>query len=220
MQGTARQQICDAVTILVRAGVVDYNGHCSCRDGAGFLINSAASDRKAMTPDQVTRVGPDGAVEGDRPPNEAALHAEIYRARPEVGAVVHGHPKWTTLFTLAGVPIPVVMPQQALLGVLPVYPESHSISTPERGRAVAALLGAGKGALLRAHGVVTCGADLVEAVALAIYGEQNAERAYMARALGPVPDLPGAARAEYAQSLAKPALYRKCWDFHLPERTA
>ena len=53
-----RAAICDGIAILVSAGVMDYNGHVSLRlaDG-GFLINSGASNRRAMTPDQITHLG-------------------------------------------------------------------------------------------------------------------------------------------------------------------
>ena len=83
-----RAAICDGIAILVSAGVMDYNGHVSLRlaDG-GFLINSGASNRRAMTPDQITHLGADGkVVSGGRPPNEMALHKAIYARRPDVGA--------------------------------------------------------------------------------------------------------------------------------------
>ncbi len=220
MDEATLDDVCEAVTILVAAGVVDYNGHASRRTDEGFVINSGPSDRKAMTPDQVCHVDPAGRViAGDRPPNEVHLHAAIYAARPEVAAVVHGHPKWTTLFTGTATPIPTVMPQGALVADLPVYPASHSINAPARGEAVAQTLGPCRGALLASHGSVLVGRDLREAVALAIYAEQNAERAWRAVALGGARPLPDDEAAEYRTALDKPGLFAKCWDFHLPERS-
>ncbi|WP_212524378.1 class II aldolase/adducin family protein [Actibacterium sp. MT2.3-13A] len=211
-------QICDAVTILVEAGVLDYNGHVSCRvAGGGYLINSGPSNRRAMTPRQVTHVGAGGEVlEGDRPPNEAPLHTAIYRARPDVVAVVHGHPRWSTLFTATETPLPVVMPQGSLVPDLPVYPSSHSISAPDRGAAVAGLLGRAPGILLRAHGSVLVGSGLPEAVCRAIYLEQNAERAYRGAMLGAIRPIPEGEVEEYRKTLASATLYEKCWNFHSP----
>lgn len=213
--------ICDAIAILVAAGILDYNGHVSLRaSGGGFHINTAASNRAAMTPDQLCRVDADGTVvEGGRPPNEVHLHAAILAARPDVSVVVHGHPEWTTLFTITGTPIPTVMPQGCLVSDLPLYPQSHSINSATRGRAVAQLMGEARGTLLTAHGSVFAGADLTEAVALAIYAEQNAKRAYLARALGRAAPIGDDEAAEYRTALNKPGLFRKCWDFHLPGRT-
>ncbi len=220
MTRDASHTICDAVAILAEAEVMDFNGHVSRRhpDG-GFLINSAVSNRAAMTPAQVCRVDAEGApLDGIRPPNEVALHAAIYAARPDVQAVVHGHPRWSTLFTLTGRPIDVVMPQGCLVADLPVYPEAHSISTPARGAAVAGVLGPRCGALLAGHGSVLAGGTLQEAVALAIYTEQNAERACRARALGVPRSIPPEEFEEYRQMLARPGLYEKCWAFHLSQR--
>ncbi|MBD3763443.1 MAG: class II aldolase/adducin family protein [Rhodobacterales bacterium] len=127
-------QVCDALRFLVRAGVVDYNGHASARVDGGFVINTAASNPAAMTPAMLCRVGLDGAViQGDRPPNEVHLHAEIYRARPDVQAVVHGHPVWLGTLTAAGGQLMPVLPQGVLVADLAVYPHAHSISTPDRG---------------------------------------------------------------------------------------
>lgn len=219
MQGDGAQQVCEAVSILVAAGVLDYNGHVSLRmDDGSVLINSGPSDRRRMTPRQVSHLAPTGEVlDGDRPPNEVALHLAILKARADVAAVVHGHPKWSTLFTTCAKDLPVVMPQGSLVADLPVYPESHSISTPERGAAVADCLAAGPGAVLRAHGSVLVGTSLPEAACRAIYLEQNAERAYRAHALGGAVPLDAEVQAEYRRTLASPALYAKCWTFYSPE---
>lgn len=212
----APREVCDALRFLVAAGVVDYNGHASRRVPAGFVVNTAASNRAAPTPAQTCTVSLDGeALEGDRPPNEAHLHAAIYRARPDVEAVVHGHPRWLCTLSAAGLPLAPVMPQAALLGELPEYRHGHSISSPERGRAVAARLGGARGAILRGHGIVMTGPDLLTACVLALYAEQTAERQVRAAPLGGARPLPPEELEEYARTLASPALLRKCWDFTL-----
>lgn len=221
MSDRPEQTICDAIGILVRAGILDYNGHASQRiSDDQFLINTGASNRAAMSPDQLCRVDMQGRAQGGtRPPNEVHLHAAIYCARPDVQAVVHGHPKWTTLFTLTGTPIPVVMPQACLIAQLPVYDQSHSISTAERATAMTARMAQRPGVLLAGHGSVFAGSTLQEAAALAIYAEQNAERAYRAAALGRPNAIPERDWPAYQETLNKPGLFQKCWDFHLTERT-
>lgn len=212
----AAREVCDALRFLVAAGVVDYNGHASRRVPAGFVVNTAASNRAAPTPEQVCTVSPEGEVlEGDRPPNEAHLHAAVYRARPDVQAVVHGHPRWLCTLSAAGVRLSPVMPQAAVLGELPVHPHGHSISSRERGEAVAARLGGARGAVLRGHGIVMTGPDLLTACVLALYAEQTAERQVLAAPLGGAKPLPPGEVEEYARTLASPALFRKCWDFTL-----
>ncbi len=222
MAQSPEQLICDAVSILASVEIMDYNGHASLRGReGGFYINTADSDRAAMTPDQVCFVNHEGnSISGERPPNEVALHAAIFSARPDIQAIVHGHPKWSTLYTLTEQEIPTVMPQGCLVANLPVYPKSHSISKPERGAAVAEVIGQSDGALLAGHGSVLAGQTIQQAVALAIYTEQNAERAYRSKTLGQAKTISGPEQEEYRTGLAKPALYQKCWSFYLGQGKA
>ena len=68
--------------------------------------------------------------------------------------------------------------------------------------------------MLKSHGAVIAGADIVEAFVLAIYLEETARRQYLARALG----TPYALNAEEVKTiganLGKPHLLRKVWDYH------
>lgn len=216
MDQAAQDGVLAALRFLVRAGIVDYNGHASVRVDGGFVINTAASNRAAMVPGMLCTVALDGAVlSGDRPPNEVHLHAAIYRGRADVQAVVHGHPMWLGTLTAAGGRLAPVLPQGVLVADLPAYPHAHSISTADRGDAVSAVLDAGRGVLLPAHGIVTVGADPVEACVLALYAEQTAERQVRAAPLGGARSLPPDEIAEYARTLNSPGLFAKCWDFIL-----
>lgn len=222
MSETLRQTLCDGLRFLVHAGLVDYNGHLALRHPeGGFLINTGASNRAAMTPDQICHIADDGRViDGARPPNEVALHAAVFAARPDVGAVMHGHPEAVTLLTSVAQSLRIVMPQAAVLGELPVYPVGHSISTAERGAAVAASLGAARGVLLTAHGIVMTGADAIEACVMALYAEQTAQRQLAGVLHGGARILPEDERLDYARTLNSPTLFRKCWDFYLTSKGA
>ena len=213
----AVQEICTALRLMCRAGVVDYNGHASIRLAqGGFLINNAASNRAAATPEQISVVDDEGrVVEGERPPNEVYLHAAIYRARPDVQAVIHGHPVWLTTLSAARVPLLPVLAQGALVYDMPVFPHAYSISTPERGVEVAKAMGAACGAVLQGHGIVTAGPSLLLATVRALYAEQTAERQVRAAPLGGAHPLTEAEVAEYRKTLDSPSLFRKCWDYHL-----
>jgi L-ribulose-5-phosphate 4-epimerase len=69
-----------------------------------MLINSGKSVRSALTAADIVTVDMDGnLVEGDAvPPMESYIHAEIYRRHPDVNAVAHTHPFWSTLFCHRG----------------------------------------------------------------------------------------------------------------------
>ncbi len=168
--------------------MIDFNGHMSCRiPGTGHvLINSGKSVRSALTAEDVIAIDMDGKpVEGDVvPPMEFHIHTEIYRQRPDVNAVAHTHPMWSTLFSMTGVPVEPVIMQAAVLGPIRVFPKTASINQKAVGRGGRGALGADRLMMLKSHGAVVVGADIVEAFVLAIYLEETAQRQYLARALG------------------------------------
>ena len=190
----ARQQLVDAIRMLASADIVDHSGHGSARrDGGSFYINSAASARGALTTDDIVTVDLDGnLVEGSaRPPFEFHIHSEIYRIRPDVQAVVHTHPRWSTFLTMVGAPYRAVYAQGALLGDIPLLDSPLSVNTRPMGERVAATLGGGPAVLLKSHGAVVVGSDVVECFALS-EAEQQAFR----------------------ERLWTPNLFRKTWDHY------
>jgi L-fuculose-phosphate aldolase len=222
-------QLADAIRMLVHADLIDYSGHASARrDETSFFINSGASVRSTLTARDIVAIDLDGGPAGCRdpacgepkdpdggdakPPLEFPLHAEIYRARPDVRAIIHTHPKWSTLLTMVGAPYRPVFPQGALLGDVPVLDSPLSINTREMGARLAGVLGAQPAALLKSHGAVVVGRDIVECFALAVYLEENASRQYMAMQIGTPYVLSDAEQEACRARLGTPALYRKAWE--------
>ena len=127
-----RNDIVLAVSMLERAGIIDFNGHCSIRLGDNALaIISGRSVRSALKPEDIIAIDFDGAlIEGeDVPPMEFPIHAGLYRRRPDVNAVVHAHTAYTNLFTMNGRAIEPAFPQGALLGDMPVFTDPMSVNT-------------------------------------------------------------------------------------------
>jgi len=212
-----RKLLADAITMLERLSIIDFNGHCSIRlrDGR-ILINSGASTRSALTPGDIVAIDEDGAlVDGDaRPPLEFHIHTELYRRRPDIGAVIHAHPRWSTFFTSAGVPVRPVFAQGCLPGDLPVFPSPRSVNTREMGERVAEAVGDRRGILLKSHGAIMTGGDIVEAFVLAVYLEDNAERQYRTSLLGE-PYFFSVEEAEACRAnLSKRGLFEKCWNYY------
>jgi ribulose-5-phosphate 4-epimerase/fuculose-1-phosphate aldolase len=205
----------EAIRMLARAEHIDWGGHGSLRrDAASLFINSGASIRSTLTADDIVAIDFDGGLQQGtaKPPLEFPLHAEIYRARPDVGAIVHLHPKWSTLLSMVGAPFRPVFPQGALLGDVPVLDSPLSINTREMGERVAAVLGDGAAVLLKSHGAVVVGADMLECFALAVYLEDNASRQYLAMQIGTPYVLSDAEQAACRSRLGTQPLYRKAWD--------
>jgi L-ribulose-5-phosphate 4-epimerase len=212
-----RQKLVDCIRMLERAEIIDHNGHCSVRrDAASFFINSGASVRGALTVDDIVGVDLDGQlVEGsERPPLEFHIHSAIYRARPDVNAIAHTHPKWSTILTMVGQPFKAVYAQGVLLGEIPVLDTPLSINTRPMGEKLAATLGMRPAALMKSHGVVVVGADIVECFALAAYVEENAYRQYMALQIGEPYVFSAEEQAITREKLWAPNLVKKTWDHY------
>ena len=203
--------------MLARAEIVDHSGHGSARrDGGSFYINSAASARGALTADDVVGVALDGTlVEGSaRPPFEYHIHSEIYRVRPDVNAVMHTHPKWSTFLTMVGARYKAVYAQGTLLGDIPLVDSPLSVNTQAMGELVAATLGNGPAVLLKSHGAVVVGSNLVECFALAAYLEENAYRQYMAMQIGDPYVFSQAEQQAFRERLWTASLFKKTWDHY------
>ncbi len=216
--GDARAMLADCIRMLERAGIVDYNGHASIRAGDdAMLINVGAARRSLLEAEDICTVALDGTlVEGrGKPPLEFHMHAGIYRARPDVGAVVHAHPRWSTYLTMVGEAYRPVFAQGSLLHPVPVLDTPNSINSPEMAARLAATLGDRPAALMKSHGAVTVGRDIVEAFVLINYLEENAERQYRALQIGRPYVFSDEEMALCREKLWNEGLFRRTWDhFH------
>jgi L-fuculose-phosphate aldolase len=215
-QDPSRHDLLTALRILEANGIIDFNGHASQRQGSGALINSGRSVRSRLTDADLVAVDENGEGRpgADAPPMEVHLHMAIYRRRPDVGAIVHGHPTWSTLLSSTGTPYTPVYPQGALLGTLPVFASPRSINKPDVGRQVAELLGDGCAVLLRAHGMVVAAADIRTATVLSLYLEENAKRQCLAAPLGEPYRFSQEEIEASRAGLNKPNLFAKAWDYY------
>lgn len=213
----ARTQLVDAIRMLERANVVDYNGHFSARVGDDrLLINSGPSVRGALTAADIISIDMNGKpLDGNVPPPlEFHLHAEIYRARPEVNAVVHTHPRWSTYLSMTGTPYKPVYAQGVLLGKIPLFDSPNSINTGPMGKQLAKELGDRPSILLKSHGVTVVGSDVIEAFTLAVYLEENAERQYMAMQIGEPYVFSEEEQQLCREKLWTKSLFQKTWDHY------
>jgi L-fuculose-phosphate aldolase len=213
-----KQQLADALLMLERAEVIDFNGHMSCRlPGTPYvLINSGKSVRSALTAEDIIAIDMQGKpVEGDVvPPMEFHIHTEIYRRRPDVNAVAHTHPLWSTLFSMTGETVLPVTMQAAVMGPIQQFAKTASINQKTLGEEVAAALGLHRVILLKSHGAVIAAEGIVECFALAVYLEETARRQYLAQQLGAATDLLAQEIEGARRNLWKPQLLRKVWDYH------
>jgi ribulose-5-phosphate 4-epimerase/fuculose-1-phosphate aldolase len=186
-----RELLAAAHRVLYHQGLVDYLGHCSVRlPGTDrVLIKPKHSPRVralgGLSPGDMVVIDlagnlleAGGAGEGEGPPAECFIHTEIYRARPDVSAVVHTHqPSGTLLGVIGAELLPVLHVPSALAdgGNIGTWPCPLLVNSPDLGRELAAALGSRRLCHLQGHGIVSVADDLRLAVLAAIAVEQLAE---------------------------------------------
>jgi len=220
-----RRDLAAATRMLVDAGILGYSGHLSTRGGGQTLLIQPVDDARAeLSPDRVLEVTLDGDVTaGDaRPPLELAIHAEIYRARPDVGAVAHFHHDPTTVFTVAGdhPVVPLKNHASRWSAGVPVHPDPSHIATAEQGRELAATLGNCHAALLRAHGQVVVAEDIPTLFADVVHFVENATLLARAIPLGAVRPLSEAECTRFSATFRRDRHARKLWIYYTTVATA
>jgi len=147
-----------------------YFGHLSVRASAGAAVwvKPAGLGLEEIQADDLALMDLDGRqLEGKhRLHNEMPIHNEIYRARPDVQAVVHTHPFYAAALTASGARFEMVsqdsLPFAEGLGW---YPSAELVMTAEQGQAVAAALGERRAVLMKNHGIAVA-ADSIEQAAV------------------------------------------------------
>jgi len=186
-----------ANAILSQHGILDAYGHISARDPhhPGYYWIS-----RSMPPAQVT-AGDIIACDLDNKPVrttetrlffERVIHGEIYKARPDVNAVIHSHSPGVIPFGITNVPMRPVFHTAAFLHVgVPVFEIRNAggatdmlVRNGALAKALAATLGDKPVALMRGHGNVVVGPNVKRATIRAVYTEVNARLQTIALGLG------------------------------------
>ncbi len=213
-----KQMLVDAILMMERAQIIDFNGHFSARlpGTQRMLINSGKSVRCALTAEDIVMIDMDGnLVEGDAaPPMEFHIHAAIYRRRPDVNAVAHTHPLWSTLLGMVGQPVLPVIMQAAVLGEIRRFQKTASINNRPLAEELAETLAEHRVVMLKSHGAVIAAEGIVETFVLGFYLEETAQRQYLARQLGEPYVLTPQEIEVIRENLWKRNLLQKVWDYH------
>lgn len=178
---SVREQVAWACRILAQEGYADLTlGHVSARPAGSETIYIK---RKGVALDEVE---PEDVVDVEDPTAdlhlETVLHNEVYAQRPDVGAVVHGHPPYATAFGATNARLELLTHDAVLFadGISFFDETADLITDREQGRAVADALGTRRAVILRNHGVVVADKDVRWAVLSAL----TLERAIRLQAIG------------------------------------
>jgi L-ribulose-5-phosphate 4-epimerase len=185
------REVAWAGRILAMGGHGDYTlGHVSARsaDGRHVLMKPNGLGLEEVTPDDILtldfageRVAGTGRIH-----LESVLHTAVYRARPDVGAVVHTHPPYTTAFGATDAKLELLNHDAVLFrdGLASFDETAELIVSPAQGAAVAAALGDKRAVIMRGHGVLVTGATVPWAVYAALTLERVIRIQAIARSLG------------------------------------
>jgi ribulose-5-phosphate 4-epimerase/fuculose-1-phosphate aldolase len=221
-----RHELAVANRILGYEGVIDAFGHVSIRHprdaGRYFLSRSRAP--ALVEPDDILEFTLDS--EPVQPPTvqlyaERVIHGEIYKARPDVGAVCHHHAAAIMPFCISGDPVVPVFHLGAAMGAVAPFWDSRDdfgdtnllVAKPEEGASLARALGRHSMVLMRRHGATVVARGLRELVFRSIYSCDNARYLSEAKRLGHVgPLTPG--EIAMAQGLyEKPNTHTRAWEY-------
>lgn len=199
-----RTLVDDLVTanhILFHQGVLDAFGHVSARDDRDpnrFLLSRNMAPARVTSGDilEFTLDGEPVDAAGRRTYLERFIHAEIYRARPDVMAVVHSHSPSVVPFSVSRrTPMRPICHMAGFMGVhVPVFEIREAagdgtdllVTNGELGAALARSLGQSAVVLMRGHGSTVVADSLRRVVYRAVYTEVNARAQLQASLLGDV----------------------------------
>lgn len=205
--------------LLVADEILSYSGHISTRlPGSDHILIQRAHDVRAqLEPGRLLIVDEAGeCVDGSgTPPDEVFIHTEIYRVRPDVGAVAHFHHDPTTVFsTVEGAPIVAVKNHAARWASgVPVHPDASHIATPAQGAEVAATLALHHALLLRGHGEVIVAEDVRTLYADVVHFVENATALRLAMQLGKTEPLTPDDLARFLATFRRARHAVKLWTY-------
>ncbi|GMQ61571.1 class II aldolase/adducin family protein [Vallitalea maricola] len=186
-----KKLIIDSGKKLIDSGfTIETWGNISVKDEETGLVYLTPSgmDYCNCTTDDVVVCNLDGQiVEGHRKPTiETELHLSVYRNRPEVKAVVHTHPIYSTVFSCMGEGIPLLIDEAAQALGAPVKTANYALpGTKELAEECIKALGKEANAcLLQSHGAVCVGESMEAAFKVANVLEVTAQIYQLIRSTG------------------------------------
>ena len=205
--GALRDEVIATALAMNAAGINrGTSGNVSARIDGGFLITPSGLAYAATTPEDIVPMTHDGEARGRRAPSsEWRFHRDIYRARPEVDAVVHTHAPFATTLACLDRGIPPFHYMIAVAGGKDIRCAAYAtFGTQALSDHALAALTDRKACLLSHHGMIATGPTLSAALALAIEVETLAEMYWRAVQVGEPALLDD---AEMATVLARFELY-------------
>ncbi len=217
-ESAAREKLATVGRIFAMQGMLGLFGHVSVYDPATkivLLTPAMGSDKANLRAADMVVTDLDGRPEGDgRPPVEWPIHTALHANRKDALAVAHLHTPYATLFAIAKRKFRPVTLQGAIFSAgVPLYREAHLVTTPERGRRLAKVIGKNRAALLRGHGIVVAGKTLEEILYTALVLEDDSKKSLQASSLGSLSFISPKESRAFGAEIALERRAQRAWDY-------
>lgn len=164
-----KKQICDIGRRMYMNGFAAANdGNITVKISDNEIISTPTGVSKGfLTPEMLVKVDLNGKIISStgeyEPSSELKMHLRVYKERPDVKAVVHAHPPYGTSFAVVGIPLDKpIMPEAIIeLGCVPIA-DYGTPSTEEIPDAISKYLQNYDAILLKNHGALTYGEELIK----------------------------------------------------------
>ncbi|MCH8054789.1 MAG: class II aldolase/adducin family protein [Deltaproteobacteria bacterium] len=152
-------------------------------------------------------------VDFEKVVSQSTVHQAIYKARQEIGAVIHFHSPYVILLIIVGQTIRPMHNYSAIFyeGV-PLFEATGQVETPERAGKIAQLLGPAKVILLRGHGAIVVGRSIPEVCILSLYLEESVRLQVEAMKLGDAQYLSQEEAERISHRTFKPESTLRAWE--------
>jgi L-fuculose-phosphate aldolase len=185
----AQRQVAKVYRALGRAGMnAGSSGNVSVRARQGMVITPSGCSADSITDTDPVAMTLDGKVRGKRAPSsEWFMHAAIYRAYPDAGAIVHTHSDACTALACLNEKLPAFHYMVVRFGDDDVRCAPYvTFGTPALAEVAVAALADRTACLLANHGMIVFGGSPDEALTAALTLEALARQYLLARAAGKV----------------------------------
>jgi L-fuculose-phosphate aldolase len=195
MKGNVKQElkqlVVDTGVEMIRTGMtVGTWGNISIRDPETnyMYISPSGMDYLTIKPHHIVVLTLDiEVVDGEAEPSiEKHMHAAVYKARPDVNAVVHTHPVFSSVFGAVKAELPAVSEDFAqIVGDKVIYAEPYELpGTAELGKSAVKALGSRNAVILPNHGALSVGENMKKALKVSMVLEKNAQIYLYAKLVG------------------------------------
>lgn len=196
-----------ALRIIEHQGLSDAFAHLSARvDGSQMLFMPRKSPAVVKTKELFV-------VDFEKQVPQSSVHQAIYKARPDVKAVIHFHSPRTILLSVVGQTVrPMHNYSVIFYEGVPLFERTGQVESPDRAAEIARLLGPSKAVILRGHGAVVVGQSIPEVCILALYLEESAGLQGEAMKLGEPHYISRDEAERVARRTFKPASTLRAWE--------